>query len=53
MDDKNIQIKSQQPACTGGLKLLHSPIRTYGKANKKNGNSNFLLIMVKMCFQCS
>ena len=27
-------IKSQQPPCTGGLKLLHDPIGTYGKGKK-------------------
>ena len=34
MDVKKICIKSQQPPCTGGPKLLHGPIGTYGKGKK-------------------
>ena len=34
MDVKKISIKSQQPPCTGGLKLLHGTIGTYGKGKK-------------------
>ena len=28
MDDKKIEINSQKPPCTGGLKSLHDPIGT-------------------------
>ena len=43
IDDKNFEINSQEPPCTGGLKIPHTPIGTC--RNAKNENFEF-------CFDC-
>ena len=47
VDDKNFEINSLEPPCTGGLKIPHTPIGT--SRNAKNEILNFVLIVVKMC----
>ena len=44
IDDKNFEINSLEPPCTGGLKIPHTPMENY--RNAKNENFEF-------CFNCS
>ena len=47
IDDKNFEINSLEPPCTGGLKTPHTPIGTY--RNEKNENFQFFFDCGKMC----